>query len=499
MKRFPLIPNAESLQLSLALLLVLSLAACAFRSGWVYPKLSSQQAKEISGQIDAAVARTDPDLTFGMKAVSLKTGEVFYEKNASHRFTPASNMKLLTAAAALHILGPYYRFKTSLYADSSFVSDTIPGNLYLRAGGDPDFTYQDLNRMVANLELLDIKGVNGDIVVDPTEFDADHRGPGWMWDDVPYWYASPVSAMTLNDNCVVVHIVPGRSAGDTVRVRIDPPTRYVSVKVGALTLQQDSVTAPIKVTRRWKTGENVIEIEGSVPAGSLPQSHVITVENPPLYAGTVLKELIEARGIRFQGRVKVDTIPPDTLLLSVHRSRPLYETVRNLLKYSDNLTAELLVKKLSSHTTDSAGTWESGLRIVKTFLQGEAGVDTTTLIMADGSGVSRYNLLSPVHLVQLLAWVHGNFKIFPEFSSSLPIGGGDGTLSSRMKTDTVRDRTRAKTGTLQGVSSLSGYLVTRDDEPLAFSIMMNGYVRESKRYRELQDEIVSILASFSRF
>ncbi|MFQ6616305.1 MAG: D-alanyl-D-alanine carboxypeptidase/D-alanyl-D-alanine-endopeptidase [Fidelibacterota bacterium] len=492
-------PSARRLRLLFAFVMILFTGSCAFRSGWVTPRLTSREVAQLKEQIDGAVTRTDPDLTFGMKAVSLKTGEILYERNSTHRFTPASNMKLFTAAAALHILGPYYRFRTALYADSSFVSDTVPHNLYLRAGGDPDLTHQDLDRMTEDLELQNIATVVGDLVVDASEFDTDQRGPGWMWDDVPYRYAAPVSAMTLNDNCVVVHISPGKSVGDAARARLEPPTGYASVTVNAVTVGQDSVYHPIKVTRRWKTRENVIEVTGDVPAGSRPESHVITIESPPLYAGTVLKELIQARGIEFQGVVREDTIPSDTILLSLHRSRPLSETVRNLLKNSDNLTAELLVKKLGSVTADTTGTWLTGLQAVKTFLQDEVKLDTTTLVMADGSGVSRYNLLSPDHLVHLLIWVYKNFKIFPEFSSSLPIGGGDGTLSARMAAEELRDRTRAKTGTLQGVSSLSGYLVTRDNETVVFSIMMNGYVGENSRFRQLQDEIVAILTSFSRF
>lgn len=491
---------ARSWRIPLGFLLVASLGGCAFRAGPGYPPLTHSQKEALRERIDGLVEATDPDVTFGMKALSLKTGEVFYEKNATHRFTPASNMKLLTAAAALDILGPYFRFRTALYADSAFARGTPPGNIYLKGAGDPALTDRDLAKMVSDLELLEIHAVEGDIIVDATEFDADLLGPGWMWDQGPEWYAAPVSAMTLNDNCVAVWIAPGKGVGDPPRVRIDPPTGYVSVNVEATTVdEQGAESPPLKITRRWKTGENIIDITGTVWTGTAPESRLIAVENPPLYAGTVLKELLLAAGIRFHGTVRMDTVPSDTVLLTAHGSPPLSETVKDLLKYSDNLTAELLVKKMGSTAAGSPGSWPSGLRTVKTFLHDEAGLDTATFVMADGSGFSRYNLLSPDHLVQLLEWVHGNFKIFPEFLASLPIGGGDGSLAARMTAEEVRDRARAKTGTLQGISSLSGYLVTRDNETVAFSIMMNGYIGDSSPYRGLQDDIVSVLTSFSRF
>jgi D-alanyl-D-alanine carboxypeptidase/D-alanyl-D-alanine-endopeptidase (penicillin-binding protein 4) len=143
------------------------------------------------------------------------------------------------------------------------------------------------------------------------------------------------------------------------------------------------------------------------------------------------------------------------------------------------------------------GTWENGMRAIKTFINDEVGIDTSSLVLVDGSGLSRYNLLSPAQIVDLLVHVYNDFKIFPEFLSLLAIGGADGSLEKRMFTEELYLKTRAKTGSLNGVSSLSGYTVTSDNDIVAFSIMMNGFVGNHTVYRELQDKIVSAITQYS--
>ncbi|MEE9167664.1 MAG: D-alanyl-D-alanine carboxypeptidase/D-alanyl-D-alanine-endopeptidase, partial [Candidatus Neomarinimicrobiota bacterium] len=472
--------------------------ACAYRSAIYYPRITGTQTSGLSDRIEEAVGEVDSNVNLGIKVVSVMTGEVIYEDNANHLFTPASNVKLFTAAAALHILGPSYRFHTRMYTDSTRTGDVLEGNLYLVGSGDPDFSQADLEEMVDDVLDLGIRQIRGDIIVDNTAFDSDPWGPGWMWDEGPWWYFAPVDAMTFNDNCVTITVSPGDQNGDSAVVTLDPPTDYVQVRVAAVTAERDSV-AGLEVNRRWKTKENIVDITGEIHTDEEARSFVLSVERPALYAGSILRDLLKKAGIEFRGGISQDTLSSDTLLVTTFTSRPLSLSIRNFLKISDNLTGELLIKKMGSVTHDAAGSWGNGLMTVKTFMQDEVGIDTTKLTQADGSGVSRYNLVSASHIVQLLLWVNGNFQISPEFFSALPIGRTDGTLRNRMLTVGTQATARAKTGTLKGVSSLSGYLTSEDNEMLAFSILMNGYVGTTAPYRKLQDRIVSILSDFSRF
>lgn len=479
-------------------LFLLIVFACAYRSAIYLPKITESRAETVRLAIDATIVNTDPTINVGIKVVSGDTREVIYEKNPDNRFTPASNTKLFTAVAALNILGPSYRFRSRLYTDSTLVADSLKGNLYLVGSGDPDFTHHDLEEMVKDIKSAGIRHFQGDLVIDNSQFDLDAFGPGWMWDEGAWWYFAPVDAMTINDNCVVVHVDPGRQITDPPVVSIDPATAYISVNIDASTVDQDSVSN-LKVERRWKTRENIIDVTGELARGENTRSYFISVETPAVYAGTLLREILTSEGISLGGILRQDTLPRDTLLLSSALSQPLSVSIRNFLKTSDNLTGELLVKKMGAVVDSTTGSWTNGMRAIRTFLQDEVGIDTTTLVLADGSGVSRYNLVSANHIVQLLLWAYGRFQVFPEFSAALPIGGSDGTLKKRMISSEVRAKARAKTGTLQGVSSLSGYVVTRDNEVLVFSILMNGYVGGSAPYRDLQDRIVTVLSQFSRF
>lgn len=473
--------------------------SCIYTSVNNYPKLTKSQVVEIREKIDFVIVKTNPDINIGIKVVSTKTSEVIYEKDSDHLFTPASNTKLFIAAAALHFLGPYFRYVTKVYTDSNVNDGIINGNLYIKGSGDPDFVDSDLGELVESLKFLGVKSVTGDIIVDNTEFDDVPFGPGWMWDDGASWYWAPVDAMTLNDNCVRLFVNPGKHLNDAPVVKIQPNTNYVTTEIRAITIENDTTEVGLDVERRWQTKENIIDVSGTIASNSTGENFTISVETPALYTGTIFKELMQQAGINFSGLVKQDSVPPDPVFLVSHTSAPLNESVTNFLKISDNLTGELLVKKIGAVTDSSMGTWDNGLRAIKTFLQDEVGIDTTKMVLADGSGVSRYNLISASQIVQLLVWIHDNFQIYPEFASALPIGGSDGTLRNRLFAADVKTNTRAKTGTLQGVTALSGYVITTDNEILAFSILMRGYVGSPNKYRALQDKIVTILSGFSRF
>jgi D-alanyl-D-alanine carboxypeptidase/D-alanyl-D-alanine-endopeptidase (penicillin-binding protein 4) len=248
----------------------------------------------------------------------------------------------------------------------------------------------------------------------------------------------------------------------------------------------------LKITRDWKKLTNSFTITGNVLDTASTDTFQRNVHDPTLYSGTVFAEMLQSRGINIKHIIK-GTLPAGTMKVAEHRSKPVQHALTEFMKRSENLTAELLVKHIGAVVYDTVGTWNNGLLAIKTFLHDTVGIDTNTFRLSDGSGVSRYNYSSPDHFIKLLTWAYNNKPVRDKFLNTFPIGGWDGTLEDRMKNEESLAKIIAKTGTLSGVSCLSGYIFTTRGDPLAFSILMNGYVDEAKPFRSLQDKIVNAL------
>ena len=451
-----------------------------------------------------AVARalSDPSLAHSgvaFLAVSLDRGDTLFAREADRLYTPASNRKLFTAASALHWLGPEHRFRTALVATGPIEADTLRGDLVLVGRGDPDLLPDHLAALADTVASSGARAVAGDVRADDAWFDDVEWGAGWMWDDGPYWEWPYVTALTVADNVVTVTVRPGPRVGDPVAVSIDPPTGYMIVNASAVTAASGA-SADLVVDRRWNPKENVIDVTGGLALDAEPIVARRTVEDPALYAATLLVELLEARGVDVLGAARhgdlaagaeVDTV-------AVHVSDPLSESVRNFLKISDNLTGELLVKAVGASVAGPPGTYDNGLAAERAFLAGEVGIDTTAQMLADGSGVSRYNLVTARQIVALLQYMTTRADLFPVYRAALPVAGVDGTLESRLRGTAAEGRAGAKTGTLNGVTALSGYVPSADGERLAFSLMMEFYTGSSAPRRAAQDSIVAALARFRR-
>lgn len=437
----------------------------------------------------------------GLKVVSLQSGETLYARDSRYLFNPASNMKLLTTSAALKKLGPDFRYKTTLWADSATVQDSlISGDIFLKGSGDPDLLRDDLRRLAGQLKSLGIRRVRGDLRCDESYMDDLYWGSGWMWDDVSAWYWAPISALTAEDNCVTVTVTPGKAPGDPLEVSIDPPTAFMQIdNRGRTAAPQDTASRKAyKVERVWRpVAKNVVIIEGGLSIDAAPDRYTIDVIDAALYTGTLLQELLREEGITIDGTVQRGLVPASARLLAEHRSPPLTEVILNTNKISDNLSAELLLKTVGAEVKGTPGTATKGISVIYQMLD-ELGVDSTGYRLADGSGVSRYDLITPDLVIELLKEMHRDFRVQAEFKASLPIAGLDGSLKYRMRDTAAANKLRAKTGTLSGVSALAGYTVTADGEPLAFSLVMEHFVGSSSAIRKVQDRIGAAISSFSR-
>ena len=433
----------------------------------------------------------------GIKVVSVTTGEVLYEAGADKLYHPASTMKLLTSATALEKLRPNYRFHTTLYAEG-IEGNRVRGNTYLKGRGDPLFTVEDLAKMVDILVQSGVKEIDGDIVVDDTYFDDVPMGEGWMWDDGPIGgYYSHQSALTVNHNGVKVTVSPGAEIEEPVRLRLDPPTEYLEVLNDAVTVGA-SESGTLRVERQTNpVPANVLTISGFMPANQDAMRRHVDIVDPALFCGTLFREALARNGILVQGVVRQGVVPDGVSEVAVHTSLPLSLIVRKMNKRSDNLIAELMLKTLGAEVIGAPGTSQKGLRVINEFLS-ESGIAATQSTLADGSGVSRYNLLSAAMLTHLLVRMFQDFSVMPEYVMSLPVAGIDGTLSWRMRGSGAEGVLRAKTGTMRGVTTLAGYAMTVDGEILAFAVLMSHYVGSPNPRRALQDKIGNILTRFSR-
>ncbi len=430
-----------------------------------------------------------------VKIVSLETGEVLYERNASRLMRPASNTKLITSAAALNILGRDHEFRTSILADSLRGNGIVQGSLYLKGYGDPDLTVSNLDSMISQLKAIGIRAVHGNIVADASWFDDLYWGEGWMWDDEPYSYEAGICALSINKNCVKVSIIPGTVPGEGVRVVIDPPTSYVSLLNTARAVA-DTALVPLTVTRMYKERLNTLVVSGEVVAKPDTLHRWVTVWRPELYAATLLKERLEADSIKVLGQPTIGVALPWSRELAYHR-RSIDSVLINLNKVSDNLSAENTLKAIAVARGGVPGSAKYALYQTNGFLAA-MGIDTTKHWIVDGSGVSHYNLLTAEMLVQLLTAMTKQPEAFGLYFESLPIAGVDGTLKTRMRGTKAEGNLRAKTGSIGGVSSLSGYVTTADGERLVFSILMQDFILPSRFYRNAQDAIGALLAAFSR-
>jgi serine-type D-Ala-D-Ala carboxypeptidase/endopeptidase (penicillin-binding protein 4) len=427
----------------------------------------------------------------GVKVVSLENGQVFYEHDSKALMNPASNVKLITSAAALSVLDTNFQFKTSVFIDKSASGSETVQNMYLKGYGDPDLTTSDLDSLAYAIRRLGINRIVNNIIVDDSFFDDQYWGSSWSWDDESDPDAPFINALSINKNCIGINIA---ADSKDISISLEPNTGFVSV-FNKATVVLDSIHMPLKIRRFPLANVNTIMIEGDIfRYGRITQK--IPLSRPEFYAGTLFKESLLRAGVSVSGDI-VSGVVPDGILEIARHVQPIQKVVETMNKQSDNLSAENLLKVMGATKNGIPGSAKNGVFIENKFLS-SLGMDTTQFSLADGSGVSRHNLLSADQLIQLLVALNKQPRLFMLFYNSLPVAGMDGTIAGRMIEYPAAYNLHAKTGTLNGVTCLSGYVQTRDGEMLAFAIMMQNFVSPASKYRQAQDKIGSLLAGFSR-
>ena len=385
----------------------------------------------------------------------LTKNQTLYSKNNKLLFHPASNMKLLTSAAGLMFLGEDYNFTTSIYYTGELRDSALYGDLYVKGGLDPDFNLEDLDSLAHFIKSLGVKFITNNLYADISIKDSLYWGKGWMWDDEPDPSAAYLSALNICDNAIEI-FVEGNKVGLPGKVIITPETNYITVKNHSITVPSNQGTN-LEITRDWVNRKNNIHIDGQVAEGAIIDSsdhkEKLNLLNPEMYFLTLFKEHLEKENITLFGKLKIGTLPYESIpLISIERG--LDSVIVNMNKESDNLSAEMLLYSLAISDSGAPGSAENGLQAIKNIVD-SLGLNPDDYSFADGSGVSRYNLVSAELLIELLKYIH-NSSYFQLFYNSLPVAGIDGTLEKRMIDTKAQNNVRAKTGTIQGVSTLSG-------------------------------------------
>ena len=433
--------------------------------------------------------------TAGCVILDLDTGETLLSHNADKALLPASNMKLVTTITALDQLGTDFEFVTRLLADGSVKDGALNGNLCVIGGGDPNISGRFHNDdplaifkdWAAQLKKAGVTRVTGDLKFDSTLFGGDAYSEGWPQDEQYLkWYCAEVTALAFNDNCVGIRVIP-TSAGKPAKIEVIPETAYVQI-VNETTTAAGKKGAEIGILR--PRDGNVITVKGKVYEQATWGYYTdVTVHDPARYAATVLKETLEHEGISVQGKIEPVTLTNEDAkrcsILVEHRAG-LLQALQPINTNSQNLHAEMLFRQLGLRYAGK-GTFKTGQAAVTAYLS-EQGLLTDGITIEDGSGLGRGNQITPKLLVKLLQKV-AERDDFASFEASMAVGGETGTLEKRLTDKSVRGKVIAKTGYINGVRSLSGFLFA-GKRRFAFSMLMNGCVYT----KQMQDEILETLA-----
>ncbi|MBD1827854.1 D-alanyl-D-alanine carboxypeptidase/D-alanyl-D-alanine-endopeptidase [Microcoleus vaginatus GB1-A2] len=446
---------------------------------------------ELGAQVDAIANRPEFSRSrWGILIQPLSSTDTLYSRDATKYFIPASNAKLLTTAAALQKLGADFRIKTSVYSGEN-------GSLYVAGRGDPSIAEAQLKSLAQQLKQRGITQAN-QLIGDDSYFQGSAVNPNWEWEDAQAGYGAPINSLIFNQNAIDLLLSP-QAIGQPLKVTFAEPKL-----ANQWQLQNNSVTVAQNESEFIEVGREfdrpIIRVSGQLKVGGEPESAYVAVVNPANNFLQYFQQALAAEGIPVKQALVASASRNLNQELATVESPPLAELVRETNRESNNLYAEVLLRLLGKVTDkmpqQQEDTGEMGLKELKTALT-QLGVNPNSYILADGSGLSRHNLISPEALVQTLRFM-ANSPAASIYRQSLPIAGESGTLKNRFNNTPSRVNLQAKTGTMSGVSALSGYIEVPNYEPLVFSIIVNQSDLSTAKMRSATDEIVLLLNRLRR-
>ncbi|KYG66091.1 D-alanyl-D-alanine carboxypeptidase [Bdellovibrio bacteriovorus] len=403
---------------------------------------------------------------------------VLLDVNGKALMIPASISKVATASAVLGAFPPGHKFKTQLLADANIVNGVLKGPLYLKGGGDPSFVSENLWFLVNAFMRNKITKIEGDIIVDDSLFDNVRYDLSRQKERVDRAYDAPVGAMSFNWNSVNIFVRP-TTPGSAAEVFVDPENDYIKLNNRAKTGGGNENKLLVDRQETQKIDGDVITVGGSIGKGLKEAVVFKNITQPDLWAGYNLKSFLAQRGIQLTGKIKNGVSPEKAEVLAESESKPIEQMVADMNKFSNNYVAEMLTKNLGTVKKAKGATLAEGVAIISEHMQ-SLGVPSEQYRLNSPSGLSRDNKMSAFAMWKVLQHLRNDFKVQPEFLTSLPIAGVDGTLKKRMKNTPGERWVRAKTGFLTGVVSLAGYAGLEDGRVITFSFIYNGSTDETK-------------------
>lgn len=411
--------------------------------------------------------------SLGFVAKNLNSNQVIAEHNASTFMLPASTQKVFTALASKLVLGDQFRFETSVLANGNLQNAELNGDLIVKFTGDPDLTSGQLYQLLAQVKQQGVSKIKGNLILDTSVFASHDRGIGWIWNDLTMCFNSPPAAANIDSNCFSVNLDANQSVGESVKFNV--PSQYPIQVFGQVKVvsNEDAPYCQLDVVVH---DNNRYQIKGCIARQSKPFGLSFAVQDPDAYAAAIIQRQLKQLGIEFNGQVQVPHQPQTGKILAQHFSKPLPDLLKKMMKKSDNQIADSLFRTVAYHTYKRPTSFQLGAMALKRVLSTKAGIKFGHTIVADGSGLSRHNLIDPNTMLQALEYIARNESTL-HLMETFPIAGVDGTISGRgglIQAPLVKN-VIAKTGSLKGVYNLAGFMTNARGEKVAFVQFINGY------------------------
>ena len=436
-------------------------------------------SQPLSEKIDALIQKDLPHATIGVLIKDAQSGQVIYSKNADKLLSPASNIKLFTAAAALYYLKPDYHFLTTLSQKNQ--------NFYITFSGSPSLTLANFNELLLSLKKNNIKKIKGNFILDTSRFKAPYYPGGASYDDLGWYYTAPDTALILNENTETYEVISAKKIGMPATIKPKAPEKKLTLINQIITVSKEQEKNHCNLNVEIQP-QNTLRLFGCVAQQEKPKTIQLAIPDPFFMAKQIIKKTLAQNHIDFQGQIINGLTPPDTKIIASYHSGNVAKLVTHMLQESDNLYANSLTKQLGFSLTKE-GTYKQGTFAMKKIIAEHTNLDMKQIELTDGMG-TRYNLATPEQIVLLLTNLYNDKTLRPIILDALPQAGVSGTLKERMKKTTLEKTVFAKTGSMHDISSLSGYIINPKARSLIFSIVINGVNKPIYTAKNLEEQIL---------
>lgn len=445
-------------------------------------------ANTLDQNIEALIKRKAKGAQVGVMVQDFDTGDILYHRQADMAFYPASNTKLFSAAAALKILGESYTFKTTLMANLNHVKNqSLEGPLYIKFSGDPALKLKDLRKLFDTLKEKKITKLAGNIIIDDTAFSDGYWGAGWTVDSMPWYYSAPVSAIIINQNKTAIQI--GEAKGLSKPLRFSHKAKFPSVQVNTDVMAVKKAVAEKECQLHVTQLHDQYDFSGCWPVEHTPLQVEVSYNEPRELAAEAIQSILKQKQIAFSGNILFNKADSKATMLASHESDRLAQLIKPVLDDSNNLYADAITKTLGLAKFDK-GSFQQGVNAIQSALNEHFNLPIDGYKLFDGSGASRYTLISPAYISELLFQMK-NDPSFQAFYDALSVSGQSGKLETRMQE--MSGKVIAKTGSAMGTTALAGYLTAESNKRYIFTFIINQSTEKTVNLKLIEDQFCKIL------